>query len=516
MAGQELGASASEVARDTVVRVETGDIRGFIKGGARYFLGIPFAAPPIGQRRWREPAPAEPWAGIRDCMTAPPRCHQVNAVPGVQNQRQGEDCLYLNVTTPATPADRPFPVMVWVHGGAFVIGAGSDYDPTRLVRMGGVMVVTINYRLGPFGFFGFPGLEGSGTFGLQDQQAALAWVRRNAARFGGDPRNVTLFGESAGSMSASMHLVSPTARGLFDKAIMQSGSSLQRWERNIRAPGSAPYRVFTSLAEAEALGRQTQARLKCRDLEDLRRAAPEDLLAAFPSAHPAFGGRLMPEDPALALRAGKAAPVPMIWGGTREEQRAFVSFLQPEAPVTEENLPRLLQEAFGSRAAEVMARYRSAPEGAVGVWAAVGSDSVWSVAFFESFRAASRCATTYAYEFADDDAPNPAFDMPDDFALKAGHATELSYLFDLGGVHAALSAGQERLAEQMISYWTAFAASGDPNGSGRPQWPPFRAAETTPAVLALTVAPDGPELIDFAERHNCDFWTDVLADAPRP
>ena len=190
----------------------------------------------------------------------------------------------------------------------------------------------------------------SGTFGLQDQQAALAWVRRNAANFGGDAGNVTVFGESAGSMSIGLQLVSPTAQGLFDKAILQSGAIFQRWAPNMMSPGTPGWRPYASLAVAEERGLKAKARLGMADLAALRAAEPAALMEAFPSSQPAFGGEVLPEDPSLVLLAGKSAPVPAIWGGTRAEHRAYVSFLTAEAPVTEANLHDLLREAFGGRA----------------------------------------------------------------------------------------------------------------------------------------------------------------------
>ena len=508
------GTSVAAHSDERVAATETGLVRGVVHGDTLSFLGIPYAAPPLARLRWRPPRPAAGWDGVRDAVAVPPRCHQVGALQPPPGVVQSEDCLYLNITTPRQSARWPLPVMVWVHGGAFVNGAGSDYDVTRLVTAGEVMVVTVNYRLGVFGFFGFPGLEGSGSFGLQDQQAALAWVRRNAAAFGGDPSNITLFGESAGSMSVCAQLVSPAAAGLFDKAILQSGSSLQRWEKNLMHPGTPAYEPFAPVAVVEARGEQAAQDLGQCDIEALRAVSPAELVAHFPTVQVAYGTPLLPDHPGAALKAGRFHPAPMIWGGTREEHRAYVSFLQPGSAPTETSYPELLKDSFGDRADDVAALYPIAEEGAVGAWARLASDAGWSSGFFESFRAASRWSTVYAYDFADDDAPNPAFDMPPGFPFKAGHAAELAYLFELGGVAAKFNQNQKKLAAQMVSYWTAFAWSGDPNVGSAPRWRPFDDAETPPFVLSLTPPPDGPSPVDFAALHNCEFWASLRPPLP--
>jgi carboxylesterase type B len=208
MAAVLVAATAVPAHAAGIVRTGTGSVSGTIIDAQRSFQGIPFAAPPIGENRWRDPQPARPWQGVLKADKPGPRCEQ------------SEDCLYLNVTTPLQAANRP--VLVWIHGGSFTSGAGSDYGVDQLVRNGSV-VVTINYRLGAFGYFGFPGLDGSGAFGLSDQQAALGWVQRNIRQFGGNPNNVTLFGASAGGLSTCAQLTSPRTRGLFHRAIIQSG-----------------------------------------------------------------------------------------------------------------------------------------------------------------------------------------------------------------------------------------------------------------------------------------------------
>lgn len=232
-------AQASGVGVDVgvdVVRTDAGVVRGSAVGSVRVFNGIPYAAPPTGRLRWVAPQPVRPWTGVRAATEARSPCPQQQN-PEVPNGSTFEDCLYVNVTTPARATVRP--VVVWVPGGGFFSGAGSSYGPRKLVERGDVVVVTINYRLAIFGSFGHPGLPGSGTYGLQDQQAALRWVQRNARAFGGDPLRVTLVGESAGGMSVCAQLTSPKAVGLFSKVIMQSGSCAFNWDDNSQYPGQA-------------------------------------------------------------------------------------------------------------------------------------------------------------------------------------------------------------------------------------------------------------------------------------
>lgn len=219
------GAQSAATPRPSIVRLDSGRIRGQDDGTVRTYSGIRFAQPPVGELRWKDPVAAKPWKGVADATKPARQCTQMEA----GKQIGGEDCLFLDVNAPAKPTRTALPVMVWLYGGGYTTGAGSAYDARRLADEGDVVVVTPNYRLGAFGYLALKGLAGSGTFGLADQLEALRWVQRNAAAFGGDPRNVTLFGQSAGGMSTCALLTSPAARGLIDKAIIQSGSCMLDW-----------------------------------------------------------------------------------------------------------------------------------------------------------------------------------------------------------------------------------------------------------------------------------------------
>jgi para-nitrobenzyl esterase len=296
------------------VRLSSGDVRGRLLDGYLSFQGIPYAAPPVGELRWRSPAPVAPWSGVRDA-TAPgsPAPQLAQSFDGATSV--DEDCLTLNVTAPeALGTGRP--VLVWLHGGGGTSGTASTYDPRRLVVPGDLVVVAPNFRLGVFGCFGHPGLADGGTFGLQDQQAALRWVQREIARFGGDPANVTLVGESYGALTIAAHLMSPASAGLFHRAILQSaGMVTGSTPANTFIPGVPELPpMWCPAAELDQLGAATAAErgwvTPGSDLESalaqLRRVPVTDLLqvsSAF--IRPAFGGPTLPELPAEALLAGR-------------------------------------------------------------------------------------------------------------------------------------------------------------------------------------------------------------------
>lgn len=505
--------AAAQTADHPVATTDLGAVRGTVDGGRVRFLGIPFAAPPVGEGRWRAPQPAKPWKGVRNVSAPALGCIQP-PLPITPGARYSEDCLYLNVYVPTARTAEPLPVMVWIFGGGFYGGAGDVYDAGRLAEQGRVMVVTINYRLGVMGYFGYPGLEGSGDFGLQDQQAALAWVRRNAAAFGGDTGNITLFGESAGAMSVCAQLVSPGARGLFDKAILQSGSCIASWPARMIWPDVAePWNQFLPLAQVERSGSAAAVAAGCKaegDIACLRALPPEAMTKVWTNAQPAFGGGVLPEDPAISLRAGRSAPVPVIWGTTKDEWRSAAGGYVKTRPFTAAFYSQTLSDAFGAKASEVERIYRAAgAESPILAWAAISTDVAWSCPTLESVRLAARRAPAYHYEFADLQGPNPggAYDLAPGFDLGAGHATELEYLFDLAGRPFRLNAAQSRMADKIIGYWSAFARTGDPNHSGAPSWSPVSGPTDRRALLLDPVSDIAT--VDFADRHHCNLWNRV-------
>jgi para-nitrobenzyl esterase len=483
---------------DTVSTVE-GAVRGTVAAYHRKFQGIPFAAPPVGELRWRSPQRVTPWSGVRDATTPGSRCAQSASFgPATAD----EDCLYLNVTTPRTPGRKP--VMVWLHGGGNSYGSGDESDPTRLAVQGDVVVVTVNYRLGVFSAFAHPELAGGGAFGLEDQQAALRWVRRNATAFGGDPNRVTLFGVSGGGFDVCGQLTAPGARGLFQRAIIQSGTCASNWPVNgmiHTEPAGSPW---VSLAESRSHGADLGAEYGCADVECLRAVPAEDLVTrpyVTQITRLAYGTKVLPTRPDEALARGAFHRVPVISGHTRDEGRLVAAFAG--TPFTEETYQTRLTEAFGQDAARVAAEYPvsayATPRLAYG---AVMTDRVWVCRHVTDNRALARHVPVYGYEFADRTAPAGWFPFPPDSPPGAFHSSDLPYLFDLVGFPGALDPTQNALADQLIAYWARFAATGDPNRAGLPRWPAFRGGN------AQSLAPGAITQVDVATEHNCGFWRD--------
>ena len=466
------------------------------------FRGIPYAAPPVGDLRWRAPRPARPWVLPRDATTYASPCAQRAGEQPVAGS--SEDCLYLNVTTPRSKSGRK-PVMVWIHGGGNLQGMGASYDPRRMVERGDVVVVTINYRVGVFGFLSHPGLAGSGTFGLQDQQAALRWVRRNAAFFGGDPRNVTVFGESAGGVDICGQLTSPATKGLFDKAILQSGSCLTRVPTYTTPADGVVHLVkddfWAPLAEREPVGVRVAEELDCATVSCLRRVPTAKLLPYDSSFGMATGTPTLPRDPGAALRAGAFHRVPVLSGNTRDEARLTTTFVQAlSGPITRERYEKLVRETFGVDAEAIERRYPAddSPDKNALTLAALDTDRVFACPQQETTRLLARRTPAYGFEFADRTAPTyvPFFTgMPGG----ASHGSELAYLFRLlDGApygpdlqHVELDAQQRRLGDAMIDAWTRFAHT------GRPGWPKAPYVQSFGKRI---------EPIDASRVHECDLW----------
>ncbi|MGW6446424.1 carboxylesterase/lipase family protein [Lentzea sp. NPDC055074] len=458
MAAVLVAATAVPAHAAGIVRTDTGFVSGTTVEALRSFQGIPFAAPPVGDNRWRDPQPAKPWQGVLEADKPGPRCEDA------------EDCLYLNVTTPPKAANRP--VLVWIHGGGFTSGAGSDYGVDQLVRKGSV-VVTINYRLGAFGYFGFPGLAGSGAFGLSDQQAALRWVQRNIRRFGGDPRTVTLFGASAGGLSTCAQLTSPRTRGLFHRAIIQSGPC----RLGLPAGENTVQHTWAKREDVERAGAEASG---CADVACLRRLTVEQVKALTPRfSSPAYDTEALPENPVTALREGRFHRIPVLAGTARDEFSVFAAMFYPVLDAA--GYEQALTEAFGAaKAQRVLAAYP--PRG--------GDERVPLTAALSDMT--SHCPTAelraqtgaFGYEFAEPHPPMIFPGMPD-FPYGAYHGSELPFLLRYAGVEPE---GEQRaLSEEMVEAWTRFART------GRPGW-------TRQDVRLLATEQVAP--ID----HRCDLW----------
>lgn len=516
-------AAAPDAAASDLSLVDTaeGPVRGTAEGELIAFRGIPYAAPPTGALRFAPPeAPAARDQELAADAYGPGCAQGPSGTPDFDPAETDEDCLYLNVFRPAEAGT--YPVMVWIHGGAFVNGAGDAYEAPRLVARD-VVLVTINYRLGVLGFLAHPALsaeseaEASGGYGIMDQQAALAWVRDNIAGFGGDPDNVTIFGESAGGHSVLTHLVSPASEGLFHKAIVQSGS----YEPTQR-----------SLADAEALGEDMASALGCADDDDipacLRALSTEDILAAQAASTylylPNLRPDLLPQSIAAALADDAAADVPVIIGSNLDEARLFtaIQILQTGVLVPEAAYRDAIAASIGVPADMVDAAVAEYPVSDYGDGAdattlavsAVGTDAGFACHAATQAGHLSDGNATYVYEFADRDAPNL---LPADpgFDLGAAHALEISYLFGAEAevVTRGMSSEQLAVSNAMLGYWTSFARTGDPSpeGSQAPAWP-SRNDEDSLLSIGATIETQSAD--SFAEFHRCAFWAPATTPAP--
>lgn len=498
-----------------LVTLATGALRGRNAEGVEQFLGIPYAAPPLEALRLAAPAPPRPWPGERDATRAGPVCLQPMVTAEGSELTGSEDCLTLNIHRPAARAtSEPLPVMVWLHGGSFHGGAGSLYDPRRLVLAGDLLVVTVNYRLGALGFLAHPELSHrspdvlSGNYGLMDQQAALRWVQDNIAAFGGDPRRVTLQGQSAGGASVCAQLASPAAAGLFTGAIIQSASC-----------ASAP------LALAEAQGLTIAAAAGCSapgDLVACLRSLPAAQLAAAGAAAifgPVVGGTLLPRAPAAVVAEGAQQRVPVLIGGLRDEMRGF--FAQ-EYPLSAADYPARLAAYYPKRPPQELAeRYplTKYPEPFDALSAALSDGGAYlsgalggcvTAALADSLSAAT---ATYAYELDDRGFTWAPSLSPAPLPVGASHSSDLVYLFDGLGLllKGPLGLAQAALAEQMVAAWSSFIRDGSPGDVGSAAWPRYEAVNRQ----MLHLEPDASGITtDYRERHHCDYWqTPPLAPA---
>ncbi|BDU00926.1 carboxylesterase/lipase family protein [Nocardia sputorum] len=510
------GIPASVVASAPLeVLVTGGSISGRVADGTVEYLGIPFAAPTGGSARFGPPRPVPPWPGVRPARDHGPQCSQNGYLPGLPPLGPtSEDCLTIDVYAPDRARERPLPVMVFLHGGGYINGSNSEYDgPTRMAADGDVIVAIPNYRLGPFGFLSLPELTAesggaTGTAGIQDQQAALRWVRDNAPAFGGDPGNVTIFGESAGGVSVCTHFAAPGSDALFAKAIVQSGACAQ-----------APLAPIDP-ADAFARSRRYAERVGCADaatrLACLRALPPATLLDApnvesdgqTPIWVPSIDGVVITRTLDAAL-TGDVRKAPLIVGSTSAEGALSVAETDyavghvPDAASYE----RYVRESFGADADQVLARYPLAryPSPAAAQIAVITDSRFACPALITSRTAREAGHPLWQYEF--DQAPLGAADpiLPGAF-----HSSELLYLFTrFMGLPIPWTGASAAFAAQMQRWWTTFAHTGDPNAPGSPQWSawPESAGQGTDGP-ALTMRATGSFMTDdFAARHDCAFWS---------
>jgi para-nitrobenzyl esterase len=473
------GLLAVSVAAQTAnqVRTNTGSVEGTVSadGLVRIFKGIPFAAPPVGDLRWKAPQPAPYWTGVKRTTEFGARCMQGKIYPDMVFRDNGpsEDCLFLNVWTPAKTASAKLPVMVWIYGGGFASGSASEArQDGEVLAKKGVVVVSFNYRLSIFGFFSVPeltkesGHNASGNYGMLDQVAALQWVQKNIGAFGGDPNNVTVFGESAGSFSVSGLIASPLARGLFKRAIGESGAFMRK------DPGARP------LAETEADHVRFAGAIGAKSLAELRAIPAAELLAEALKLNivrfwPNIDGYFFPEDPKTIYASGKQNHMPLLAGWNADEHD-YTTFFGKEEP-TAMNYVTLAQSIFGENTKLFLELYPAATDEEAKRSAQIfASDQFIAYGTWKwiELQSSTGNSTVYRYEF-DDAPPQPAGKE----SHGAYHSAEIEFVFEaLQSKDLPWRPDDEKLSDLMATYWTNFAKTGDPNGRGLPPWPAYSAA----------------------------------------
>jgi para-nitrobenzyl esterase len=505
--------AAPVFARDAapVVRVQAGALAGVRDAatGLDAFKGIPYAAPPIGELRWRPPQPVKAWTGVREATRFGPRCMQRAVYSDMVFRSNGmrEDCLYLNVWTPHAKPDARLPVLVYFYGGGFIAGDGSEprYDGASLARRG-IVTVTVNYRLGVFGFLALQALaaesphHAAGNYGFLDQVAALRWVRQNIAAFGGDPRRVTIGGESAGAMSVSALLASPLARGLMQRAIGESGAVLANLTPTPRARAEAQGEAF-----AERVGAHSLAQLRRLPAATLLTATGE---AGAPRFGPTVDGWFLPRSPLAIYRAGAQAHVPLLVGSNSEEG-AYTDLLAGKAP-TPANYRAVLEHQFGPSSAEALKLYpgRNTAEVEASGTALAGDEFIalatWK--WMDLQRTTGDAPIHYYYFTKARPATRDGSAGP---GTGATHSGEIEYaLGNLARNPAyAWTPADQQVSATMEGYFANFIKTGNPNGAGLPDWP--AAAPKDGGLLRQAIGTDTHSFIDrraaryeFLERHS--------------
>ena len=500
-----------------IVNTTLGRLQGTEDDGCFVFRGVPFAQPPVGDLRWRPPEPLQPWSDVRDATAFSASAMQrqlpddVGDLIGIPAQTQSEDCLYLNVWTPACD-DQKRPVMVWIHGGGNVVGSGTQprINGRKLATTGDVVVVTLNYRLGVFGWLHAPILGAYGNEALLDQTAALFWVRREIEAFGGDPSNVTVFGQSAGGFDIAHLMAMPAATGAFDKAIPMSGSLIET----------------LSKVEARAIAEKFLMRFGgWEDAERMRKVSAEDLLdyqveltgGGLGGARfgPVADGYALGLDAESRIGAGiQTKGMPMMIGHTKDEFNLFTS-TRPEAQHMSDNdlLAAATAPFGGMRAAEGVDRYQRArdargePTDNLAVWNAIMTDSMFRIPAVRTAEAQGRhTESVWSYRF---DYPSPAHDG----RLGSCHSLDIPFVwgtYDAENMKRFCGESSREIAalsETMMQTYLAFAKTGDPNGDHIPEWPTYNAESR--AVMTLN---HNCEVVNAPGDEERDFWASL---APR-
>ncbi|MFT4153485.1 carboxylesterase/lipase family protein [Parafilimonas sp.] len=461
-----------------VVKTKAGMVSGITKDGLNIFKGIPFAAPPVGKLRWKAPQPVQHWAGIRQCDTFSASPMQASPAPFsmwseeflIRKEPISEDCLYLNVWTSSTSAGKKLPVLVWIYGGGFVSGGSNVpiYDGEAIAKKG-IVFVSINYRVGIFGFFAHPGLtkeapyHASGNYGILDQIAALKWVQQNIAAFGGDPANVTIAGQSAGSMSVNVLVASPLAKGLFSKAIAESGANFSRRNSN------------NNLQQAEQEGIKTAAALHATSVEALRKLPATELMKANAMRGVITDGYVLPQSIAGIFASNKENKVSLLTGWNENE--GFTSGPLKNAA----DYIKQIQQQYGEKAKTILQYYPATNDSvAAASQYNLTSDMIFGVQNYTWANITSEKGNkVYVYRFT-----RKVPGVGEYAKYGAFHTGEVPYAYNnLQFVNRPWTATDHKLADVMSYYWANFIKTGDPNGSGLPAWKVYNTNDKAAMIL---------------------------------
>jgi para-nitrobenzyl esterase len=506
IAGSAVHAKSTQT---DVIRLSDGGVQGIDRNGVAEFLGIPYAAPPVGDLRWRPPQSVSHWSTVLQAVKFANTCAQpqrgVFAAPS-----KTEDCLYLNVFTPQAKAGSAHkrPVMVWFHGGGLFSGESNDYDGSKLAKRGDVVVVTLNYRVGALGFFSHPAINAEGhpsiNYGIMDQQFALKWVQRNIVAFGGDPKNVTIFGQSGGGTSVMANLASPKADGLFQRAIVESGTRIGV------TPPSVTLKAGEDLAAAAGCTDQSAKCLRSLSVEQILNNQAGIL--KYVVDYPAVDGTIITKTAFESYSTGRFNRVPILTGVVQDEQAFFLPEIRTHKPLTADEY-KAYADTFGAKHAETilnkysLSKYPSPSLAEIGMAQGLKSctarllDRTWS-----------KYVPVYGYEFRDHTAPSyfPAMSYP----MKAYHTSELQYLFPLfhggQGTPSPLSPAQEKLSDDMVDYWTSFARTGVPDRAGHrglTPWPRYSTERDNVQALNL---PEPKQSDSYGKANDCELWSPIV------
>jgi para-nitrobenzyl esterase len=508
--------------RTVVMTAETtlGTANGVMtEDGVVAFLGLPFAEPPVGNLRFRPPIAVDTWDGPVDASEFGPACPQPVDPSQTLYQNQSEDCLTLNVWTPSADRQKR-PVMVWVHGGGWVYEGTEDplYNGAHLAARGDVVVVSMEYRLGVFGFSHFDDIPGSGNAGLLDQKLAFEWVRDHIAAFGGDPDDVTLFGESAGGMSATALMAMPSAKGLFHKAIAQSGAGGTAREAAYATAVTDKFLSSAGVSDPAEMSDMTTADLLSAQDVLLDGAFLEDLLFGT-----VVDGDVIPEPPIQAIVNGSAADIPLLTGTTRDETRLWILYVDALANIRLDAVMALIP--YGARAIpegktveDVMALYESNRPGAEPgvITHAVGTDIFFRLPAIRLLEAqlAHQPDNTFVYRF---DWPPPVPASPE-IEFGSPHGAELAFMFGSHGWPEVYGSDRvpRALTEQLMDAWLAFAKTGDPNHPDMPSWPAYDTSDRSTMVFDTTATSMTTKLVNDPAIDERAFWDGVPFDGIVP